>query len=430
MVDKNKNIDEIMKSYKLKNVMDLIPGDIILHPIYRADGLMLIKQYTIVTAQVIAHIKPHLNNLVKMLVSESEEKFKTFNEYRVFTYRSFIEELNNIVEISKDEFKIPLKLNSFIDPRVNLNDLVVDEHFLRAKDIEENNMKHEKSTISEEANEFQNGIEAQLIALLSRVPLWEYFHTKLESENLIKRAMDIKEKIINFISKDTGLLSLSRLIRGHDDYIGIHAVNTLCLSVLIGLTLELSEEELIDLAIAALFCNIGYTKIKKEDFRRKIQNKDDLLTMKGHIKDSLEIISSCRVARKKSIIYAILEHHEDYSGKGFPVGKKGDNITLLGRILNIATSYDDMVGVYFENVSVSSNQAISIIWDNNDLKYDPDILKAFMHRTNIYKIGNVVMLSPNEKGHIIGFTNYLKAPHKPIVRLGTGEIIDYYTKKI
>ena len=39
---------------------------------------------------------------------------------------------------------------------------------------------------------------------------------------------------------------------------------------------------------------------------------------------------------------AILEHHEKYNGAGYPNKLKGEEISLLGRILCIADAFDAM----------------------------------------------------------------------------------------
>jgi HD-GYP domain-containing protein (c-di-GMP phosphodiesterase class II) len=39
---------------------------------------------------------------------------------------------------------------------------------------------------------------------------------------------------------------------------------------------------------------------------------------------------------------AILQHHEDYNGEGYPMGLKGKNINILARVLRIVDVFDAM----------------------------------------------------------------------------------------
>ena len=100
---------------------------------------------------------------------------------------------------------------------------------------------------------------------------------------------------------------------------------------------------------------------------------------------------------------------------------------MFGRILAIATEYDDLVQGYFRADGVISTKAERIIWENKDNKFDPEILKIFMHRTITYKVCQPYFdYNNNEKGIIMGFSNYVEAPHKPIVKFSNGETRDYY----
>lgn len=77
---------------------------------------------------------------------------------------------------------------------------------------------------------------------------------------------------------------------------------------------------------------------------------------------------------------------------------------------------------------MTSNNAINIIWENKEDKFDQQILNVYMYRSNIYKIDQAVFIPGEGRGIIVGFTNYAEAPHKPIVRFINGDIWDYYTE--
>jgi len=133
-------------------------------------------------------------------------------------------------------------------------------------------------------------------------------------------------------------------------------------------------------------------------------------------------------SKKKSIFYGIYEHHEHYCGGGVPSGKSGKEISLFGRILKIAVEYDDSVGGYFANSGKISYETLSILFDNNDKAFDSNILKIFMYRTSLYKLGKTLRISITQSGEIIGFTNFVEHPHKAVVKLKDGSIVDLYKK--
>jgi len=130
--------------------------------------------------------------------------------------------------------------------------------------------------------------------------------------------------------------------------------------------------------------------------------------------------------RKDLIIYGVLDRHEYYNGNGRPKGKKDKDISLYGRILSICQAYDVMVGGYLYNDGMSPAEAIKRLWENKGKEYDPDILKIFIHRSTFCKIGEKIIINTRLKGEIIGFTDYIEAPHLPIIKTDSGRIIDLF----
>jgi HD-GYP domain-containing protein (c-di-GMP phosphodiesterase class II) len=247
----------------------------------------------------------------------------------------------------------------------------------------------------------------------------------LDSEQLKARVKTIQDVLVNKILVDDSVLKIIRILSDYDERLLIHGTNTACISVLIGLTLELTDEEIINLAFAAMFCNIGFTKIEKNEFEHFLHHHNNFNTINNHIKNSVEIISSSRFCRSKSIIYGIIDHHEKYNGKGLPANKSGENISLFGRIIAIAMRYDELTSGHDINGPLNVRKATKTILDNNLLEFDPNILRIFISRTNIYKIGLVINLENGTKGTIIGFSDFINYPQKPIVQLSNGTIVDY-----
>jgi HD-GYP domain-containing protein (c-di-GMP phosphodiesterase class II) len=76
---------------------------------------------------------------------------------------------------------------------------------------------------------------------------------------------------------------------------------------------------------------------------------------------------------------------------------------------------------------MTSNSAINIILENKEGKFDKQVLTTFLHRSSIYKIGQPIFIPGEGRGTIIGFSNYVEAPNKPIVTFINGSTKDYYS---
>jgi HD-GYP domain-containing protein (c-di-GMP phosphodiesterase class II) len=128
--------------------------------------------------------------------------------------------------------------------------------------------------------------------------------------------------------------------------------------------------------------------------------------------------------RKESIILGVLDHYEYYDGKGYPKGKKGSDISLFGRIISIAQAYDEMVGGYFYNSGIKPIQALQSIWDSCGSRFDSNIIRIFIERTTVLKVGQHIIHSGFHQGTIIGFTDFINFPLSPIIKLQNESIVD------
>jgi hypothetical protein len=76
---------------------------------------------------------------------------------------------------------------------------------------------------------------------------------------------------------------------------------------------------------------------------------------------------------------AVLQHHERYDGTGYPLGLKGDEISLAARIVSVADTYEVMTAPrpYKRPMSVSTSRKELIRVAGTQL--DPTIVRAFLN---------------------------------------------------
>lgn len=259
--------------------------------------------------------------------------------------------------------------------------------------------------------------------ILSNNPLWGKLESKLESEKLKQRAVQAKQELLDFIEKNQSFNTLLNMMRNQNDILLINSVNTVCISLIIGLTVELNVSELLDLSIAAAFSNIGFLEMPKEDFKNFLKEENNNKYLKTHLTNFTKIAKNLPYLQKKSIIHGVLEHHEYMNGKGWPNGKKGLEISLFGRVLCLAQTYDDLVGGYKYTDGLSPIEALKIILQNKENHLDQGIISTFLNRTSYFKLGETFVFR-DQLGEIIGFSDYLRKPYLPIIRLENGKIFN------
>lgn len=80
----------------------------------------------------------------------------------------------------------------------------------------------------------------------------------------------------------------------------------------------------------------------------------------------------------KTAIDIIGTHHEKYNGNGYPVGLRGDEIPLAGRLMAIIDVYDALVSKRVYKPAFPHQEAMEIIIAEKGKQFDPEIVEVFI----------------------------------------------------
>jgi len=120
----------------------------------------------------------------------------------------------------------------------------------------------------------------------------------------------------------------------------------------------------------------------------QILNKPGKLTpeefdiMKTHVTAGVDAVERILSHTKKHafLTHALLitgTHHEKWDGSGYPIGLKGNNIPLEGRLMAVADVYDALVSTRPYKKSLSHHDACEIIENGAGTHFDPVVVEAF-----------------------------------------------------
>lgn len=253
----------------------------------------------------------------------------------------------------------------------------------------------------------------------------EYIVT--HNANIAEMEPLITEIVDRIISNGNVVINMNRL-RGHHEYTYMHCVNVGILSVSIGVKLDFEREELIQLGAAGILHDIGKKKIPLEilDKPGKL-SKEEYDLMKQHAAFGYDMISDNEEFSNISKT-AVLQHHERYDGSGYPHGLTGERITLFGRILAVADTYDAMTSDRAYRKAFSPSEAVEFLMGDGNRLYDWQVIESFMKCIVIYPVGAVVELSDGARGVVI--RNYSDCVLRPVIREAKGgRIIDLKNNK-
>jgi HD-GYP domain-containing protein (c-di-GMP phosphodiesterase class II) len=371
--------------FSVKSASQLLPVDITLHPIYRPDGMMLVNRYTTLLPFMLNQIQKHLKEdmPIPIIVASSEEMLNNFINNEIYSNPEFVMILDNVIRESTQCYSVPISIEEYVDDRVDLKESIKAITKLKAKlENEDNNSAQKEIELGNNDNKKETVDRYSILGkITSSASIWSSFEMRLTSQDLQNRAKSIKKKFLNIINEDNTLMELSFKMTLYDDLLLVHGVNTACISIALGIAVGLTDEDLINLAITSMFCNVGFIRIPKASFQDYLKGTVTEELISEHIRTSLEIIASAPKCRNKSIVFGILEHHECYNGSGRPSGKRGKDINIFARILSIALKYESYINEFYLGDLSNLNNIERMICKNKENKFDPEILNAYMRNS-------------------------------------------------
>ncbi len=231
---------------------------------------------------------------------------------------------------------------------------------------------------------------------------------------------DIEDDILNCLEliKVNRDVIISRVFKKKDysdhSAIEVETVNICLLSLAIGIDLELTNNQLIELGISALLKDLGMNKVPKEILEKEGNlSKEELAEIKNHPQYSVDIIKNLGFG--DNICNIVIDHHERWDGKGYPRGKTKENINYLSRILAVLDGYNSMMEERPYRQSIHGYDAIKEIIGDNGKRYDSGILSVVVRSIGIYPIGSYVALNDASICEVIS-VNKAK-PLKPVVKV-------------
>jgi len=157
-----------------------------------------------------------------------------------------------------------------------------------------------------------------------------------------------------------------------------HSVNVFILSIFLGRNLDLQRTDLQQLALAALLHDIGKVGIDESIIEKNGKlDESEFEKIQEHSRLSVEIASK-NMIRIKRVLDAILYHHENRDGSGYPEGLKGDEIPLFAQIIGICDVFDALTTEKTYRRKYGSFDAIMLIHKEMTHHFDPKITKTFI----------------------------------------------------
>jgi len=216
------------------------------------------------------------------------------------------------------------------------------------------------------------------------------------------------------------LLIMADIIEARDPYTGGHVWRVSQYAKLLAIKIGLPEEEVIRISIAAYLHDLGKVGIP-DDILQKAEALTDAeyAIMKTHPSIGSKLLSGHPLAGLVSS--AANDHHERIDGRGYPNGLRGEQLSLIARIVSIADAFDAMTSTRPYRKGMPVDVALDILEKGSGTQFDAELVG---HMCELGHAGDLAHIA----GHTADGIPVVTCPHcGPVIAIPRntkdGEII-------
>ncbi len=218
----------------------------------------------------------------------------------------------------------------------------------------------------------------------------------------VRKLKRLVRKAVHLIMEDESILLGMATIKNYDEYTFNHSVNVAIYALAIGRRLGLTRKELSELGITAMLHDIGKSRIPIDVLNKPAPlDEEEWGLMKKHPLLGVEIVLNLKQLGEINprMVIGIFDHHLRNDFSGYPKLFRKKQISLFGRIIQIADAYDAMTTPrIYKKIPYTPEQALALMLREQEVHYDATLLKIFIGILGLYPIGSLVLLNTKEIG--------------------------------
>jgi HD-GYP domain-containing protein (c-di-GMP phosphodiesterase class II) len=231
----------------------------------------------------------------------------------------------------------------------------------------------------------------------------------------------IQRIISNYANSPTTFMALATT-KTNRGFLANHSVNVAIYALALGYRLGLPNQFLADLGLAALFHDIGESRLAwlREGGKRGLTD-EEWEAVKLHPALGVKIvmgISDVEETTRSRLMEGIFTHHLKYDLSGFPMVKSRREVSLVSRIISLADFYDLATRPYGgDRFPYFSDRIPELILDRSETDFDPILARFFVRTLGVLPVGTLCGLDTGELAIVCGLAEEGTTGERPWVRL-------------
>ncbi len=220
------------------------------------------------------------------------------------------------------------------------------------------------------------GIGVTFLLFMAITQSIQEFVRREKEEEELKKEVDRKTLKVEKLTYQA-METLAQTIDAKDTYTKGHSTRVAEYSKMIAARFGMSEQELIEIYFMGLLHDIGKIGIRNDIINKPGKLTDDEFEIiKSHPAIGFDILKN--MTEVPHIEYGARWHHERYDGKGYPDGKKGEEIPVFARIIAIADAYDAMTSNRSYRSAMPQDKVRGEIEAGMGTQFDPELARIML----------------------------------------------------
>jgi len=232
--------------------------------------------------------------------------------------------------------------------------------------------------------------------------MFRHIHEDKITPEMIDTVSNMSEDLTEDLVRNPRVAFSLGKVREADEYTFVHSFNMAVLTGYLASKLHPGDRENLQrIVMGGLLHDIGKAKVPIEILNKPGPlSPEEFTVMKKHTGLGMEMALKTGV-KDPVIIDVIGGHHEKWSGKGYPKGRKGTDIPEAARISAVADVFDALTAKRVYKNSMSSRNAITIILKDSGVHFDAKIARELLMSLGLYPPGSIVILSDGRRGVVV-----------------------------
>ncbi len=222
-----------------------------------------------------------------------------------------------------------------------------------------------------------------------------FLHRRIRRENELLEAR-VHERTRALADAQLEILDrLALATEYRDDATGRHTQRVGQMSARLALELGLPASDVALIEQAAPLHDVGKVGVPDRILLKPgMLDPDELEIMRRHPAIASKILAGSRFQVLQFAEQISRTHHERWDGTGYPMGLRGEDIPLVGRIVAVADSYDAITHARPYRPALSQRAALEEMARHRGMQFDPQIVDA------LFQIIQGDVTVPKLSGHL------------------------------